>query len=65
VATGGAGERGDDVRRRPDLRIAAAEIEQWRSAPASLVGHAREERHEILLRQPLQAFRPRTHPEPL
>ncbi len=62
VAVGPRGalrERLDDVRRRPDLRVAAPEIDDGRAAVGRRGGDAGEQRAEVLLGQPVEASWPR------
>ena len=49
-------QRLDDVRRRPDLGIAAAEVDERRPIRRGCGGDTTEKRDEVLLRQPIQAF---------
>jgi hypothetical protein len=46
----------DDVRGRPHLGIAAAEIDERRPIRCGCGGDTTEKRDEVLLRQPIQAF---------
>src|SRR5205807_8940229 len=50
-------QRLDDVRRRADLRIAAAEVDHVDAG----LGHAAQERGEVLRRQALEPFGAGTH----
>jgi len=59
VAAGGAPERLDDVCRRTDFGIAAAEVDDGRALDGGDRSDACEERAEVLLGQPVEAFRAR------
>ena len=54
-------ERFGDVRRRPELGVPAPQVDERRSFLGRGGGDAPEERDEVLLRQPFQAFWPPTH----
>lgn len=47
-------ERVDHVRRRPDLRIPAPEVDERLPLERSVLGNASEQRREVLLRKPLE-----------
>ena len=63
VRTGGGGrKRLDDVRRRPDLRVPAAEIDQGLAVLGSGGGDPREQCREVLLGKTSDAVRGLAHP---
>ena len=47
-------ERVDDVLWRPNLRVPAPEIDERLALERSVLGHAREQRGEVLLRESLE-----------
>src|SRR5207244_3060499 len=51
----------DDVLRRADLRVPAPEVDERLSLGGRRHGDAGQERHEVLLRQPLNPFRRLAH----
>jgi hypothetical protein len=52
----------DDVRRRPDLRIPAAEVDERLAVRGSGRSDTLEQRHEVLLRKALQPLGTGSHP---
>ena len=59
----GGAQRLDDVRRRPDLGVPAAEVDDRRPLLRGRGRHAREQSGEVLRRKPLEPVRTRTHRE--
>jgi hypothetical protein len=58
----GAGrERLDDVRRRPGLRVAAAEVDECLALLGGPLRHAGEKPHEVLLGKALDTRGARAH----
>jgi hypothetical protein len=62
AAPRGGDEGLDDVRRRPDIGVAAAEVDERRSIRGRRFGDAAEQLDEVLLRQSVQALRTGAHP---
>src|SRR5207247_4166520 len=60
-AAGGRGERLDDVRRRREVRVAATEVGERLAVERGRRGDPREQRREVLLRQPVESMRTRAH----
>jgi hypothetical protein len=60
-AAGALDERLDDVRRRPELGVSAAEIDERRPVLGGRGGDAAEEPDEVLLRESPQALRSGAH----
>ena len=55
-------ERLDDVRRRPELGVAAAEVDERRTSLGGRRGDAAEQRDEVLRREPAETGGPGAHP---
>jgi hypothetical protein len=63
---GAVGQRSNHMLRRSDLRIAAAQIDEWFAALGCCGRDAREQRGEVLLGKTLQALWARlAHPTTL
>jgi hypothetical protein len=56
------GERVDHVLRRPDLRVPPPEIDERLPFERRVLRNARQQRREVLLREPFQPVRRRAHP---
>jgi hypothetical protein len=55
-------ERLDDVCGRPELGVAAAEVDERRTSLGSCCGDAAEQRNEVLVREPSETGGPGAHP---
>jgi hypothetical protein len=55
------GERVDHVLRRPDLGIPAPEVDERLPVERSVLGDLRQERGEVLLREPIEPLGTRAH----
>ena len=55
------GERVDHVLRRPDLGIPAPEVDERLPVERSVLGDLRQERGEVLLREPFEPVGRRPH----
>jgi hypothetical protein len=54
-------QRRDHVPRRPDLRVPAPEVDERLSFESRVPRDLREERREVLLREPIEELRSRPH----
>jgi hypothetical protein len=51
----------DHMLRRPDLGVPAPKVDKRLPVESSVLGHLGEQRGEVLLREPLDAVRGRSH----